>query len=87
MQPTPEIATIVGERMAELLSETPPRNQRDLASLVGVPLGVMNRAINGAATPSPAALRKLAIYFGVTTDWLLGMPDAPKRRRPKKKTA
>lgn len=81
VQPTPEIASVIKDRLAELIDENQPISQRDLALKIGVPTMVLNRAINGASTPAAAALKAIAEYYGVTTDWLLGIKGAPKKRR------
>jgi ribosome-binding protein aMBF1 (putative translation factor) len=81
VQPTPEIAALLKERLGELINENPPVSQRDLALKIRVPTMVLNRAINGTATPQAAALKAIAEYYGVTTDWLLGIEGAPKKRR------
>lgn len=36
--------------------------------------------LNARVLPRAEALRKIAEHFGVTTDWLLGIEGAPKRR-------
>lgn len=81
VQPTPELAETIKARLAELMADCPHKGQRELAREIGVPAMVFNRAVNGKSTPAAAALIAIAEHFGVTTDWLLGMDGAPKKRR------
>lgn len=81
MQPTPELAGKIKDRLAELMADCPHKGQRELAREMKIPAMVFNRAVHGKATPAAAALIAIAEHFGVTTDWLLGMEGAPKRRR------
>ena len=86
MTSKPEIAAVIGDRLSELLVAHPKTAQRELAGRIGIPTMVFNRAINGTSTPNADALKRIAIYFDVTTDWLLGMPGASKKRRALKRT-
>ena len=81
VQPTPELAATIKDRLAELMAECPHKGQREIAREMEVPVMVFNRAVHGKATPSAAAMIAIADYFCVTTDWLYGRPGAPKRRR------
>jgi len=51
--------------------------QKDLAAGVGLSPAAIHNYLNGAM-PGAAELAKLADYFGVTTDWLLGREKGPK---------
>jgi len=47
----------------------------------GIPNGMVNRWKNGVVMPSVENLIKLADYFGVSTDYLLGRTDKPEVNR------
>ena len=51
--------------------------QSDIANLVGVTYQAVGKWERGIATPDYEALVKLAGYFGVSTDYLLGRDAAP----------
>ncbi len=60
-----------GDRLRELLSE---RNisQRDFATAIGVAASTAGNYVNGVRKPDYETLRKVAQYFHVSTDFLLG---------------
>jgi len=80
MQATPDLAHTISDKLGSLRKgdETP---QRELAEQCGIPLAVLNRAITGTSTPSPDALVKLAVFYEVSVDWLLGLTDKKPRRK------
>ena len=49
--------------------------QKELGALVGVAQSNINRWENGTVRPSADFVVKLADYFGVSTDYLLGRTD------------
>lgn len=79
MVSTPTLSKTVAERLA-VLRDRDGISQRELAEKSGVTLSVLNRAVLGTGTPSPDALCKLADYFEVSLDWLLGRVDGKPRR-------
>jgi len=81
MQATPELAKKISGKLQQLLASHKPMNQRDLAIAIGVPTMVLNRAIRGESTPTAEALVKIAQYFRITTDELLGLPPGKHPRR------
>lgn len=64
------------------------REDRDLTQTqVGQIMGMhqmkISRMETGAAEPSLSDLRAIALYYNVSADWLLGLPDNlpyPKRK-------
>ena len=54
-------------------------NQQDTADFLGVSRVTYTRYENGSREPDFDTISKLANYFGVSTDYLLGMDKLPKR--------
>ncbi len=46
--------------------------QKELAAILGIPANTYNQWENGKRQPDYQSLSKIADYFGVTTDYLLG---------------
>ena len=65
---------IFAERLKELRTEK-GLSQRELAKAVGLTQGAITHWENGVRSPSGEALILLAKYFGVTSDYLLGLED------------
>jgi len=82
MQSTPDVASQISQKLRSLVAVHKPMNQRDLAAAIGIPTMVLNRAIRGESTPTADAIIKIARYFNITTDELLGVrpPTRPKRK-------
>lgn len=80
MQATPDIADRISAKLRKLMDARPPISQKSLAGEIGIPTMVLNRAINGTATPTAEAIIKIAVYYGITTDELLGVRQ-PRRRK------
>jgi plasmid maintenance system antidote protein VapI len=74
MQSTPVLATKISKKLKELLAGHPQISQRDLALKIGIPTMVLNRAVRGESTPNADAIVRIAKYFRVTTDEILGVP-------------
>lgn len=53
------------------------KRQQDMASILGVDRTTYNKYENGITEPSNEGLIKLADYFNVSTDYLLGNTDTP----------
>ena len=80
MQSTPQLAQTISHKVQTLIGTQRSMSQRELAEQIGIPTMVLNRTINGAATPTADAIVKMAAHFGVSTDELLGVPT-PKRKK------
>lgn len=53
--------------------------QKEIAEAVGISVRTYQRYETGERTPDTDTLIKLADYFDVSTDYLLGRSDDPKR--------
>lgn len=60
-----------GERL-RLLREEHKMVQKEVASLIGVSYSSIGRYETDTRNPTPEAIHKLADYFHVTSDYLLG---------------
>lgn len=56
--------------------------QKDLAALLGIGANTLSQYENGKREPDNNTLVQLADYFGVSTDYLLGRTDTPKKKAP-----
>lgn len=57
--------------------------QTQLGQILGMHQMKISRMETGAAEPSLGDIRALALYYNVSADWLLGLPDGlpyPKRK-------
>lgn len=65
----------VGDRLDELMQAHPlykgQRGQSSLARKTGVSQPTISRILKGSGTPEMSNITKLAIEFGVTSEWLL----------------
>lgn len=59
-------------RLRELRGD---RSQKDVARALGMTQPTYSRYEKGDREPDLSTLRILASYFGVTTDWLLGLRE------------
>lgn len=80
MQKTEHLTKKVSQRLNALRAGD-DSTQRQLAESIGIPLAVLNRTITAKGTPSPDALVKMAQFYGVSVDWLLGLSDSKPRRK------
>ena len=64
----------ISERMRELRIDN-SKEKEELATLLDVTLSAYNRYESGARQPDVDSLIKLAIFYGVTLDYLLGRDD------------
>jgi len=46
--------------------------QKEIAALLKVSQSTVGKYENNQRTPSPSAIIKLAVFFGISTDYLLG---------------
>jgi len=80
MQPTPQLAEKISKKINQLMRKHQPKTQRELSESIGIPTAVLNRAINGTSTPAVEAIVKIAKYYGISTDELLGVDKKRPRR-------
>lgn len=52
-------------------------SQRDLAAKIGVTEVSMSRYLSGNRTPKAPVIAQMAATLGVSTDYLLGIEEAP----------
>lgn len=69
------------ERLKQLRAEK-NISQAALANVMGVSQQAVAKWETDKATPDPSAISKLADYFGVTSDYLLGRTDTPRPVNP-----
>lgn len=65
-----------GERLARL-REDKDMNQKELAEALGVTRGAVSMWEIGQRTPDSSTLQKIASFFNVSIDYLLGLTDDP----------
>ena len=63
-------------RLKQLIEQTNTR-QRDLCRYTGVAHSTMSQYVNGQREPGINTLIKLADYFGVSVDYLIGHDTVP----------
>ncbi|WP_142247960.1 helix-turn-helix domain-containing protein [Alkalihalobacterium alkalinitrilicum] len=66
-----------GDRLAKLRTDK-KLTQSDFASKLGIPRSTYSNYENGKRQPDFETLQKIADFFEVTTDYLLGRSDKPK---------
>lgn len=72
-----DIKKIIGERIKKERLEK-DLNQPELAKKLSVAKGTVSNWENGYRSPDSEMLSKLANFFNVTTDYLLGRTDNPE---------
>jgi len=65
---------IFKERLKELIAEK-GLNHQTLSDLTGIPRTSISNWVNGRRTPQMEALVQLALFFKVSTDYLLGLEN------------
>lgn len=65
---------IFSERLQDLINENGLNNQQ-LSDATGIPRTSISNWLNGRRTVQIEALAKIAIFFKVTTDYLLGLEN------------
>ena len=65
---------IFKERLTDLIAEKGLNNQK-LSDATGIPRTSISNWLNGRRTVQIEALVKIALFFGVTTDYLLGLEN------------
>ena len=68
---------ILAERLHELRKEKKSR-QEDVAKGIGIATYTYQRYEYGEREPLASVLKDLAAFFGVTTDYLVGLSDTRK---------
>lgn len=66
---------IFASRLFSLMQGPPKTTQDELAAVVGVTRQSIAQYVSGQSKPNTVQIVKIAQYFGVTTDWLLGLTD------------
>lgn len=61
-----------GERLAELRKDR-KKSQKDLAEYLSVSRNTISNYESGAATPDDETKKKIALYFNVSLDYLMGL--------------
>lgn len=69
---------VFAKRMREL-RESPGVNQTEVANRAGISRQSVTLYERGARVPDIKTLRNLAVVFGVTSDYLIGLSDIPDR--------
>jgi hypothetical protein len=69
-----EQAKLFVDRLRMLLRES-GLSQTKCSQRVGLSFPVINRLVRGLGGPKPGSVLKLARYWNVSADWLLGLSD------------
>jgi putative phage repressor len=69
-----KISSVFQERLSELVTDS-EYNKSDLPSLIGISKDILIRAVNIGMFPSTKSLCKIADYFSVSLDYLMGITD------------
>lgn len=67
----------------KILRKNKKCNQQDVANYLGISYQAYAHYENGRRQPDPETLSKIADYFDVTVDYLLGRTDSPDLAIPK----
>lgn len=69
-----KISSVFQERLTELVADC-ECNKSELPSLIGISKDILIRALNIGMFPSTKSLCKIADYFSVSLDFLIGITD------------
>jgi transcriptional regulator with XRE-family HTH domain len=69
-----------GYRLGDLLNQREMK-QNKLAARLGVTQAAVSNWITGKSDPGARHLKQIAVFFDVSTDWLVGMPREGKAKR------
>ena len=72
------MSTLVPERLKECRTKKKVTH-REAAEFLGVTLGTYQRYESGIREPSLAVLYKIADYYAVSVDWLLGRSESSQQ--------
>lgn len=67
---------VFAKKLSALLSES-EKPMKLIADEIGISVGALSNYQNNRATANIDALRKIAQYFNVSADWLVGLSAAP----------
>lgn len=70
---------MLGARLQEIRNKNNTL-QKDIAEYLNITVSTYQRYEYGTRNPSLEILIKIATYFNVSTDYLLGLSDDPTRR-------
>lgn len=70
---------VFSERLSKLMKERRLK-QQDLASVLGVKRQTVSLYMSGQSMPDAEQLKKMAVFFRVSADWLLGLTDFRDRK-------
>lgn len=70
-----DLSKIIGKRINTLLAEL-DKKQKELAAFLGVPDNTISYFVSGRRTPNTEQLAKIADFFNVSADYLLGRTNA-----------
>lgn len=70
-----DLSKIIGKRINTLLAEQ-DKKQKELAAFLGVPDNTISYFVSGRRTPNTEQLAKIADFFNVSADYLLGRTNA-----------
>ena len=72
------VSKTFADRLNDLIAEAKEDGIqiRELAQMIGIGAGSLSQYQNDTTTPSIDALYKIANYFQVSADWLIGLTDA-----------
>lgn len=73
--PKQTTAEVFTERLKSLMARPPVTSQADLAQKMDITRQAVGAWISGKVIPGPMILAALAVHFGTTTDYLLGLSD------------
>lgn len=81
MQATPDLANVISTKLQSLMETRDQISQRELAKAMDVNFMTLNRVIRGEGTPTVEICIKIANYYGISTDELLGLTAAKATRK------
>ncbi len=67
---------VFARNLSSLLSES-EKTMKIISDEIGISVGALSNYQNNRATANIDALRKIAQYFNVSADWLIGLSNAP----------
>lgn len=62
----------------KVLIEDTDTRQKAMAAALGLHQSTLSNYVTGRTATPPEVIAKIAQYFGVTTDYLLGLTDTPE---------
>lgn len=80
MTKKPDIAAVISRNVRELVARYGQVSQKELADRITIPTMVLNRTLRGESTPNADAIVKMAKFFHVSADELLGMKPLSKKK-------